>query len=67
MQLTYSVTYTQFSPAHRANFENTAWVSGGRGQMLTLAGCERILRRTHPGATIIIRRERWIHSVITSC
>ena len=58
MQLTYSVTYTQYSAPHRANFENSTWVAGARGQALTLAGCERILRRTHPGATII-RRERW--------
>ena len=58
MTLTYSVTYTQYSAAHRANFENNAWVSGARGQSLTLAGCQRILRRTHPGATII-RREQW--------
>lgn len=59
MTLIYSVTYTQYSAAHRANFENSAWVSGARGQALTLAGCQRILRRTHPGANII-RREQWI-------
>lgn len=58
MQLTYSVTYTQYSAPHRANFENSAWVSGARGQALTLAGCERILRRTHPGA-VVVRREQW--------
>jgi len=58
MPLVYSVTYTQYSPQHRANFQNSAWIAGARGQALTLAGCERILRRTHPGATII-RRERW--------
>jgi hypothetical protein len=58
MTLTYSVTYTQYSPAHRANFENNTWISGARGQSLTLAGCQRILRRTHPGANII-RREQW--------
>jgi len=58
MPLVYSVTYTQYSPAHRANFENNAWVRGGRGQALTLAGCQRILRRTHPGA-VVVRRERW--------
>lgn len=58
MKLTYSVTYTQYSAAHRANFENNVWVSGARGQALTLEGCQRILRRTHPGATII-RRECW--------
>jgi hypothetical protein len=58
MTLTYSVTYTQYSAAHRANFENSAWVSGARGQRLTLEGCQRILRRTHPGANII-RREQW--------
>ena len=58
MQLTYSVTYTQYSAAHRANFENSAWVAGARGQALTLNGCQRILRRTHPDA-VIVRRERW--------
>ena len=58
MNLTYSVTYTQYSAAHRANFENSAWVSGARGQSLTLAGVQRILRRTHPGA-IVVRRETW--------
>lgn len=58
MNLTYSVTYTQYSAAHRANFENNTWVSGARGQSLTLAGVQRILRRTHPGA-IVVRRETW--------
>jgi len=58
MPLVYSVTYTQYSAAHRANFENSAWVSGARGQLLTLAGCQRILRRTHPRATVI-RRDQW--------
>ena len=58
MPLIYSVTYTQYSAAHRANFENSAWVSGARGQALTLAGCQRILRRTRAGATIV-RRECW--------
>jgi len=58
MPLVYSVTYTQYSAAHRANFENNAWVRGARGQSLTLEGCQRILRRTHPGA-VVVRRERW--------
>ena len=58
MNLTYSVTYTQYSAAHRANFENSAWVSGARGQKLTLDGVQRILRRIHPGA-IVVRRETW--------
>jgi len=58
MTLIYSVTYTQYSAAHRANFQNSAWVSGARGQALTLEGCQRILRRTHPGA-VVVRRERW--------
>ncbi|CAB5222898.1 hypothetical protein UFOVP374_41 [uncultured Caudovirales phage] len=58
MNLTYSVTYTQYSAAHRANFENNIWVSGARGQSLTLAGVQRILRRTHPRA-IVVRRETW--------
>lgn len=58
MQLTYSVTYTQYSAAHRANFENSAWVAGARGQSLTLEGCQRILRRTHPGA-VVVRRDTW--------
>ena len=58
MNLTYSVTYTQYSAAHRANFENNTFVSGARGQKLTLAGVQRILRRTHPGA-IVVRRETW--------
>ena len=58
MPLIYSVTYTQYSPQHRANFQNSAWISGARGQALTLEGCQRILRRTHPGATII-RRDQW--------
>jgi hypothetical protein len=59
MTLTYSVTYTQYSAAHRANFENSTWISGARGQALTLAGCQRILRRTHPGA-VLVRRQQWI-------
>ena len=58
MPLTYSVTYTFYSAPHRAHLENTAWVSGARGQALTLEGCQRILRQTQPGANII-RRERW--------
>ncbi len=58
MNLTYSVTYTQYSAAHRANFENNAWVSGSRGQRLTFDGVQRILRRTHPGA-VVVRRETW--------
>ena len=58
MTLTYSVTYTQYSAPHRANFENNAWVSGARGQLLTLEGCQRILRRTHPGA-VVVRRQQW--------
>ena len=58
MNLTYSVMYTQWSAAHRANFENNIWVSGARGQSLTFAGVQRILRRTHPGA-IVVRRETW--------
>ena len=58
MPLTYSVTYTVYSAAHRANFENNAWVSGARGQALTLEGCQRILRRTHPGA-VVVRRQQW--------
>ena len=60
MNLIYSVTYTQYSAAHRANFENNTFVSGARGQLLTLAGVQRILRRTHPGA-VIVRRETWTH------
>ena len=58
MNLIYSVTYTQWSAAHRANFENNTFVSGARGQLLTLAGVQRILRRTHPGA-VVVRRETW--------
>jgi len=58
MRLIYSVEYTQYSAAHRANFQNNAWVSGARGQVLTLAGCARILRRTHPGA-VLVRRQQW--------
>ena len=58
MTLTYSVTYTQYSAAHRANFENNTWVRGARGQSLTLAGCQRILRQTHPGA-VVVRRDTW--------
>ena len=58
MNLTYSVTYTQYSAAHRANFENNAWISGARGQLLTFNGVQRILRRTHPGA-VVVRRETW--------
>ena len=58
MNLTYSVTYTQYSAEHRANFEDNIWISGARGQPLTLAGIQRILRRTHPGA-IVVRREKW--------
>lgn len=58
MTLTYSVTYTVYSAGHRANFENSAWVRGARGQALTLAGCQRILRRTYPGA-VLVRRECW--------
>ena len=59
MKLIFSCRYTQYSAAHRANFENSAWVSGSRGQFLTLEGCQRILRRTHPGA-VVFRKERWI-------
>ena len=58
MNLTYSVTYTQYSPQHKANFENSAWISGARGQPLTFTGVQRILRRTHPGA-IVVGRETW--------
>jgi len=58
MNITYSVTYRQYSAAHRANFENNIFVSGARGQKLTLAGVQRILRRTHPGA-IVVHREAW--------
>jgi hypothetical protein len=58
MTLTYSVTYTFYSAPHRAHLENTAWVSGARGQSLTLAGCQRILRQTHPGA-VVVRRDTW--------
>ena len=60
MNITYSVTYTQYSAAHRANFETNAWISGARGQTLTFNGVQRILRRTHPGA-IVVRRETWTH------
>lgn len=58
MTLTYSVTYTQYSAAHRAHSQNNIWISGARGQKLTLAGVQRILRRTHPAA-IVVRRETW--------
>jgi len=58
MKLIYSCRFTQYSAEYRANFENSAWVSGSRGQHLTLEGCQRILRRTHPGA-VVIRKETW--------
>jgi hypothetical protein len=59
MKLIYSCRYTQYSAAHRACFENTAWISGSRGQQLTLEGCQRILRRTLPEADVI-SREAWL-------
>jgi hypothetical protein len=58
MNITYSVTYTQWSAAHRAHVQNNIWISGARGQKLTLTGVQRILRRTHPAA-IVVRRELW--------
>ena len=59
MRLIYSIEYTQYSAEHRANFQNNTWISGSRGQSLTLDGCQRILRKTHPKA-IVIRKQQWI-------
>ena len=58
MKTAYSVTYTTYDPEAKAHRENKTWVSGARGQMLTDAGIERLLRKTLPTATVT-RVEAW--------
>ena len=59
MKTAYSVTYTSYDPQAKAHREAKTWVNGSRGQVLTDAGIERMLKKTMPAATVT-RIESWI-------
>lgn len=47
-KITYSVDFLTYSEVHRAWYQNTAFVSGSKGQKLTERGIDAALRKNHP-------------------